>query len=439
MKRFTILGLLLVFGVSVYSQTISQFTWDTNPLATAVWDAQVGSDGTSWGTASRQVTPGYAGFGLAPGCAACIGSSCGVAGQCRQNINLIVPFTPPTSITVDLMYRQLGSEGAASFFSVVNGQAAGSTTWMRFGTGCCGIVSIGYLVSDGMGGSTLIGSPSNPASGDFTAGAPGQTFAGAVNNTWVNYRFTYDAATGIGEVFQDNVSKWVYSGTPGMPLYWTGAPAEYRIGQFTDGNGNALATFDSYTVSIPPVLPVTVGNFTGVNDLGRAKLSWVSYTETQNSHYTIERFSKDLGQYEVIGTVNGAIDSDTEVDYVFWDENPSFGQNSYILRQHDINGISRAVGVTEVYLSGFYTQVYSINPNPVESGSPLNVGVQIADDRSGHLTVIDLSGRVVSQMAEPILPGRNEVEVPTNGLKAGVYFVEISDGERRIVKKFVVI
>lgn len=87
----------------------------------------------------------------------------------------------------------------------------------------------------------------------------------------------------------------------------------------------------------PVILPVELTDFSGVDKFGRNVLNWTTASEHQNDYFFLER-SSDLKEWEMIGKVSGAGDSEVEQHYAFLDTEYSKGINYYRLSQVDYNG-----------------------------------------------------------------------------------------------------
>ena len=70
---------------------------------------------------------------------------------------------------------------------------------------------------------------------------------------------------------------------------------------------------------------------------GLVELDWITSSETDNSHFVIER-SQDGVEFIAIGKVNGAGTTYSKQEYLFVDRNPYPGLSYYRLRQVDHNG-----------------------------------------------------------------------------------------------------
>jgi len=81
-------------------------------------------------------------------------------------------------------------------------------------------------------------------------------------------------------------------------------------------------------------LPVSLSGFNAKEVNKSVQLNWQTYNESNSDHFDIER-SKPGGNYEKIGEISAAGNSNQLLNYQFKDINPNKGLNYYRLRQVD--------------------------------------------------------------------------------------------------------
>lgn len=102
----------------------------------------------------------------------------------------------------------------------------------------------------------------------------------------------------------------------------------------TGGNYGEIAFTSGNQANI---LPITLLSFHAEVKDGLVHTNWVTASEVNNDFFTLER-SKDGSSWEVVGTVDGAGDSNTELNYAYVDDAPYSGISYYRLRQTDFDG-----------------------------------------------------------------------------------------------------
>jgi len=296
------LSLLLFFYSSVYtSQIISQFTWDSNPVTTAV----IGPNATSIGSNATSSPGGVGGTnGLNPGIP-------------TIDVNMNIPNTGNifdiNSIDVSIDYKR--NESTAQMIK------RGAFTF-NTGGGSANF-SVTYRVNNG--------------------GTPVTITSTIVNipqdNTFRNYRFTYDNCSGIGKTYVNNVVVWT-SPTPtaNLNLYWVG-DGNMIIGQDMDGAGNNIPNLDNFILQpfTCVSLPIELVYFTGIKYENKNLLKWGTATENNNDYFTIEQ-SEDGLTWNEIQKIYGAANSRSTKFYSTYVNEPNKILNYYRLKQTDFDG-----------------------------------------------------------------------------------------------------
>ena len=119
------------------------------------------------------------------------------------------------------------------------------------------------------------------------------------------------------------------------------------------GNGSSVFTIDltGTTASITcPVLPIELISFEGVNDGNSNILTWVTATETNNSHFNLDR-SLDMFNWIRIATIKGAGTVNTPNIYSVNDYETLNGIIYYRLTQVDYDGRDEIFKVIYIDLS----------------------------------------------------------------------------------------
>ena len=283
------------------SQIISQFTWDSNPVTTAL----IGPNAISVGSSATSSIGGVAGTnGLNPGLP-------------KTDINLTVPNTggifdvPNIDISID--YRR--NESTASL--------------IRRGV-------FTFNSSNNPGNFQVVYRVNNSTTAGLTV--TGGSYAVPNDNTFRNFRFTYDNCSGIGTMYVDNSAVWTSSATPNQNLYWSG-DGNLIIGQDMDGSGNNIVNLDNFVMKnyTCSTLPIQLISFTGSMEGPYNLLSWSTASESQSSYFTVQRSINGL-DWSDLKEVPAAGNSNSTLFYQIYDMEPSTGINYYRLTQTDLNG-----------------------------------------------------------------------------------------------------
>ncbi len=125
-----------------------------------------------------------------------------------------------------------------------------------------------------------------------------------------------------------------------------------------------------FTIDCSSVLPIDLLEFNGYSKGITNYIYWVTSSETNNDYFTIER-SRNAINWDIIGKVEGAGNSNVELSYHYQDDSFVNGINYYRLKQTDFDG------------NFTYSKLITIN--------------SLIDSQLKLLYVIDLIGRRVSE------------------------------------------
>ncbi|MEM9888170.1 MAG: T9SS type A sorting domain-containing protein [Bacteroidota bacterium] len=178
-------------------------------------------------------------------------------------------------------------------------------------------------------------------------------------------------------------------------------------------------------------LPVELLGFKAQAQKDQIVLSWSTASETNNSHFEIER-SEDAKIFKKIGQVAGNGTTLAQQDYRFLDAGVLADMTYYYrLKQVDTDGTSSYSKVQTARMQASENDI-SIYPNPVEDLLSLRI---YSEEINTSIIVSDLYGKAVLQV-ERVLSANtwNTIELDVSGLPAGAYFIRTTKGQ---VKQFV--
>lgn len=183
-------------------------------------------------------------------------------------------------------------------------------------------------------------------------------------------------------------------------------------------------------------LPVKLGYFKGaLNDAKQAELEWQTFEEQDNDGFEIER-SYNGQQFEKIGFEKSyAGNSVQENSYRFTDTTPIQTIAYYRLRQLDLSGAYTYSNMISIVANEEQQTQVAVYPNPAIDH--FSIDLKGGFSESTHITLVDLSGRVLKTMA---LPANGQGNVDISSLTAGIYLVKIKDSKgnmqvKRLVKQ----
>jgi uncharacterized repeat protein (TIGR02543 family) len=205
------------------------------------------------------------------------------------------------------------------------------------------------------------------------------------------------------------------SGAPGR-MYDSGNGYAQRLG-YTSFSEHALGK----TPSLQP-LPIELNLFeVFCLEKGKTSINWSTATEHNTSHFQLDRSNNGL-EWQALGSIGAAVNSDEEIQYNFEDRNNG-GLLYYRLHQVDINGGEQMYGPVSVNCEN---NVYEINTFPNPSSDNFNVSIFSESDLvSCNLQVLDAKGMVVYVSTKSLNRGSNEFEIMCEKWLPGVYFIEV--------------
>ncbi|MDP4267086.1 MAG: T9SS type A sorting domain-containing protein [Bacteroidota bacterium] len=153
-------------------------------------------------------------------------------------------------------------------------------------------------------------------------------------------------------------------------------------------------------------------------------IKWVSASETNNDHYTLER-SKNSKEYEEITTIKGAGNSSSPISYSFYDKEPYFGTSYYRLKQTDFDGKSDYVGFIIVRLFPRSVSILKVYPNPVSNLIKYDI-INNYDSLKLTISITDLLGRNIKNQDVTLFSGDNHNIINVNELESGLYFLNFT-------------
>ena len=205
------------------------------------------------------------------------------------------------------------------------------------------------------------------------------------------------------------------SGAPGR-MYDSGNGYAQRLG-YTSFSEHALGK----TPANQP-LPVELNMFDAFcQEKGKTTIKWSTATEHNTAYFQLDRSNNGL-EWQALGSIGAAVNSDEEIQYNFEDRNNG-GLLYYRLHQVDINGGEQMYGPVSVHCE---TNVYEINTFPNPSSDDFNVSIFSESDLvSCNLQVLDAKGMVVYVSTKSLNKGSNEYEIMCEKWLPGVYFIEV--------------
>jgi len=304
-------------------------------------------------------------------------------------------------------------------------------------------------------GQPLITTGAAPYTGNF---GPLNAFptAGNVNGNWT-LNVADIANPALGNVNGATFSNWnitFNTNTNGVINYqWINT----TTGLSTTTNSNTVATpsvTTTYTVKLTDALgctatqtvvvgycatvPIELLSFNGSHLNNSNLLRWETATESNSSHFVIER-SEDGIRFAEIGRSNAAGESTSIKQYEYQDLNldPTVQTYYYKLKLVDQDGTFKYSSVLSL------TNIQN-NPNILTKVSPIPTKDYLylslssgKNDESIKLEILDFSGKVIRTESLNLKMGVNELSLDVNDLIQGIYNLKITGNSIMESRKFI--
>ncbi|MGE4288334.1 MAG: T9SS type A sorting domain-containing protein [Salinivirgaceae bacterium] len=175
-------------------------------------------------------------------------------------------------------------------------------------------------------------------------------------------------------------------------------------------------------------LPIELTHFAATQNENEVTLYWQTASEDNNHYFTIER-SVDGVSFETIGTVMGAGNSQTTLNYSFTDVSPLVGTTYYRLQQTDFDGKFEIFNMVSV---SFYNEGnLNVFPIPATNSLTIDFGGLTAQSQ---IQLMNIHGQVVKSLS--VWESVQTIDV--SDLAAGNYLLTILNGNQPLVKRIVI-
>jgi len=211
-------------------------------------------------------------------------------------------------------------------------------------------------------------------------------------------------------------------------------------------NGTSV-TIDAYAyettinTGISSPLPVELKSFSALTELnGSIKLNWQTATEVNNHGFEVQRSQKSVGssqnlQWEKVGFVKGAGNSNSPKSYSFIDDNPLSVTAEYRLKQIDNDGSYKySKEVTVVLNSPLEFKLGQNYPNPFNPST--NISFTLPESGNVVLKVYNSIGQEVATLINNHLEaGFHSIDFNADNLASGVYVYRLEANGKYIAEK----
>ncbi len=185
---------------------------------------------------------------------------------------------------------------------------------------------------------------------------------------------------------------------------------------------------DNTTCICVTVLPVEITRFEAETVNEKIKLSWTSEVEVNSDYYTIEK-STNGNDFFFFRNINGAGNSNTNINYTLVDDEPAIGTNYYRLKQTDLNGKSKYYAQRKADYFPSET-IFKI----IQQENSLKIIVATEQQSNGKIILTNLLGENLFYKTFRFEKGSNEVILNFSKRDSKVFFVNVSINEKVYTK-----
>jgi hypothetical protein len=211
---------------------------------------------------------------------------------------------------------------------------------------------------------------------------------------------------------------------------WAAAEVYAIVWVQTDGTNAVINSGTRFDVSS---LPVELVEWTGKYEKQNNVLNWVTASESNSSHFDIER-SDDSQKFVSIGQVKAAGQSSQKQYYTFIDANP-LPLSYYRLKQVDLD---QKVEYSSVITLKKQNGVFKINNlYPSVAHDKLTLDVTTLKSKSLELSIVDVLGRTIWYKQILNFEGDLIETIDVEKLNSGMYFLHIQNQESVLNQQFI--
>ncbi len=216
--------------------------------------------------------------------------------------------------------------------------------------------------------------------------------------------------------------------------------------------GSPTIFIDDISYTDHGALPVELVNFSAILINDKINLKWLTATEVNNYGFEIQKkiYNSQLtmNNWEKVGFVKGAGNSNSQKSYSFVDENPTNGKIEYRLKQVDNDGKFKYSKVINIDIKNIPSE-FSLGqnyPNPFNPTTKIKFSIPSVVDANfasttAHVTLIvyNLLGQKVATLVNGELSsGNHSVSFDASKLSSGVYIYRLKAGNNfTAIKKMI--
>ncbi|MEO1434779.1 MAG: hypothetical protein AAFV80_04535, partial [Bacteroidota bacterium] len=186
--------------------------------------------------------------------------------------------------------------------------------------------------------------------------------------------------------------------------------------------------------TVPAPLPLTLVSFSGEPLEDRTHLlEWITQEESGVSHFQLER-AENARDFEPIGNLAEATNSNGPNIYKQVDEQPLSGDNYYRLRMEDVDGSFEYSNIVLLNKANSLPEdAITILPNPTMDIAVLRIN--LSEPMRLNYRIINVIGQEIGARQMALASGEQDLPIDLRDQADGTYWIQVDlDGNRRILE-----
>lgn len=245
----------------------------------------------------------------------------------------------------------------------------------------------------------------------------------------LNCLIDYQGRTFLGGKYSYlKIGEW-HKGTSG------GCPYYYNFIQQCSSSPESGGLFEYEMAYLP--FPVELASFeANATESDQVELTWQTHAEENSSHYEIERSrTGEENSFKKIGEVKAAGNSNQVINYNYTDRlSVQSNYFYYRLNMVDLDGSSEYSNIEVVKFEQNDEQEIDLYPNP--TNDEITIATYLSLSGPTQIQIYNLQGKLVKDIEYITTDKFITTDIDVNDLASGMYLLQISNEEDRIVTKF---
>ena len=213
---------------------------------------------------------------------------------------------------------------------------------------------------------------------------------------------------------------------------YTTSQQDYTPGSNVTGNAGLIVpdgaggtTWINNKGCVPPpniIVAIKLDYFTGVLKDKKAILNWQSSFEKDIRQFIIEKSTDSRNFYPYSTLIPKNISGSV---YNAMDASLANGNNFYRLKVINMDGTVDYSAVVKINYTKGSPANWFIYPNPAEGNAA--VVYQSTNTKNIRLLLFDITGKLLNNNLVKVIPGNNNLSIPSATLSRGMYLIKIAD------------